>query len=141
LAAELKYDNIKIGSEIPGLIKRPTTRQMVKWAGAAEEYFEIHYDKDFALGQGLPGVLVAAGMLWAYLGEMLTDWVGERGTVKKISCSFRGMHVPNEDVICKGKVTGKNVSGDQPCLECEIWTENIRGEKTTLGTAIIALPV
>ncbi len=140
MVTTLAYNNLNIGAEIPSLVKQPTTKQMVKWAGAVDEYFEIHYDKDFAICQGLPGVLVAAGMLWAYLGEMLTNWIGDSGFVKKISCSFRGMHVPKEAVICKGKIINKYILENEHCIECEIWTENIRGEKTVLGTAIIALP-
>jgi len=41
---------------------------------------------------------------------------------------------------CKGTVTNKYVDGDQRMVECEIWVENGKGEKTTPGTATVVLP-
>jgi acyl dehydratase len=140
MANQLYYGDVQVDSEITTLIKHPTTRQMVKWAGATDEYYEIHYDKDFATSQGLPGVLVAAGMLWAFLSQMLANWAGEQGFVKKLSCNYRGMNFADEDVFCKGKVIKKNIQDNQHCLECEVWVENAQDEKTVIGTAIVVVP-
>lgn len=58
MTAQLYWDDVKVGVEIPRLIKHPTTRQLVKWAGASGDYYEVHYDKDFAQDKGLQGVIV-----------------------------------------------------------------------------------
>lgn len=47
--------NLQVGEELPDLIKRPTTRQLAQYAGAQGDFYEIHYDQDFARGVGLPG--------------------------------------------------------------------------------------
>lgn len=140
MAKQPLYSSIEVGFEITTLVKHPTTRSLVKWAGASGDYFEIHYDKDFAQSMGLPGVVVHGGEISSFLGQMITDWMGEEGTLKKLGCSYRGMFFPGQDVICKGKVTKKYVKDGENYLECEIWAENTKGEKLAPGTAVVTLP-
>ena len=140
MANVLYYEDVEVGAEIPTLVKHPTTRQLVKWAGASGDYYEIHYDKDFAQKQGLSGIIVHGYLTFSFLAQMVTDWIGDQGTLKKINCNYRGMHVPNEDITCKGKVIHKDIKDGEHYIECEIWAENTQGEKTTPGIAIIILP-
>ena len=63
------------GDEIGPFTKRTTTRDLVKYAGASRDFYEIHYDKDFAMRVGLPGVIIHGALKAAYLGKMMTDWL------------------------------------------------------------------
>jgi acyl dehydratase len=112
----------------------------VKWAGASGDYFEVHYDKDFAQTQGLPGVIIHGWLTLSFIGQMLTDWIGDEGELRKLGCTYRGIHRPAEDLICKGKVTKKYVKDNEHYVECEVWAENPKGERTTPGTATVILP-
>lgn len=140
MAEQLFYEDVEIGMEIPPLVKHPTTQQLVKWAGASGDYYELHYDKDFARGQGFPDVLVHGRLKAAFLGQLMTNWIGEQGTLKKLTCNYRGLDFPGKDLIVKGKVTNKYIKDGEHYVECEIWTENEKGEKTTPGTAVAVLP-
>ena len=35
------YDDVQVGDAIPSLVKNPTTRQLVKYAGASGDYYEV----------------------------------------------------------------------------------------------------
>ena len=140
MARELFYEDVEVGTEIPPIVKHPTTQQFVKWAGASADYAAIHYDKDIALASGLPGVIVPGKLKFAFLGQLMIDWIGGKGTLKKITCQYRGMDLPGDTVTCKGKVTNKYVKEGEHYVECDIWTENQRGERTTPGIAIVGLP-
>ena len=140
MATQLFYESVDIGTEITPLVKHPTTRQLVKWAGADGDYNEVHYDKDFAQKQGLSGVIVHGMLGVAFLGQMLTDWIGEEGTLRKLSCTYRGLFFPGQDAICRGSITKKYVHDNEHCAECEIWLENPKGERVIRGTALVALP-
>ncbi len=140
MTKQICYEDVEVGAEIPTLVKHPTTQQLVKWAGASGDYYQIHYDKDFAQGTGLSMVIVHGWLTYSFLAQMITDWIGEQGTLKKIGCNYRGMHYPGEDAICKGRVTNKYVKDNEHYVECEIWAENSKGEKTTPGNATIILP-
>ena len=76
----------------------------------------------------------------AWLGQLLSEWIGEEGSIKSYGCSYRGMDVPDEDLVCTGTVTKKYVEGDEHLVACDIWVENSKGDKTTPGTAVVALP-
>lgn len=140
MAEQLYYEDVALESEIPPLTKRPTTRQLVMWAGASGDYYAIHYDKDFAQSKGLPGVIVHGQLVAAFLGQLITDWIGEKGILKKFSCSYKGMNLPNETLTCRGKVSKKYIENGEHRIECQVWAENDKSEKTVTGKAIIALP-
>ena len=140
MAEQLYYQDIAVGIEITPLVKQPTTRQLVMWAGASGDYYQIHYDKDFAQSQGLPGVIIHGQLVCSFLSQLLTDWMGELGTLRKLTCNYRGMNFPGEALICKGKVNKKYVENREHYVECSIWAENMKGEKTVSGRAIIIMP-
>jgi len=134
------YEDIIEGADIPALVKYPTTMQLVKYAGASGDFYQIHYDKDFAMASGLPGVIVHGWLALAFLGQMLTDWLGDGGTLLKLNGSYRGINKVNEDIICNGKVKKKYVEDGRNLVRVEIWVENPQGDKTVTGFAVVALP-
>jgi len=134
------YEDIEVGTEVPALVKYPTTMQLVKYAGASGDYYQIHYDKDIALANGLPGIIVHGWLALSFLGQMITDWIGETGTLLKLNGSYRGMNLVHEDVICNGKVTKKYIEEDRHLARVEIWAENPQGDKTVTGSATVMLP-
>jgi acyl dehydratase len=125
--------SLKIGDEIPELIKHPTTRQLVQYAGASGDFYEIHYDQEFARSVALPGVILHGLLKAGYLGQLVTDWLGDRGALKTFEVSYRGLDVPGQPYRCRGRVT--RVDGNE--VELEIWGEDPEGNKTTVGTATV----
>ncbi len=140
MSEQLYYEDIVVGSEIIPLIKQPTTRQLVMWAGASGDYYPIHYDKDFAQSKGLPGVIVHGQLIGCFLGQLVTDWAGEQGSLRKITCSYKSVNFPGQTLICKGKVNKKYVEDSEYYVECNLWVENTKGEKTTSGKALVTFP-
>ena len=140
MSKQLYFEDIVVDSEITPLVKQPTTRQLVMWAGASGDYNPIHYDQDFAQSRGLRGVVVQGQLVCAFLGQLVTDWIGEQGILKKLSCSYKSMNYPEETISCKGKVTKKYIEGGEHHIACSIWAENASGEKTVTGNAVAVIP-
>jgi acyl dehydratase len=140
MGKQIYWEDVKEGMEIPTLVKHPSTRQLVRYAGVSGDFYEIHYDKDFAISTGLEGVILHGALKQAFLGQLMTDWIGEHGTLRKLSAQYRGMDKPGDTLLCKGKVTKKYVKGGEHLVDCEVWVENQRGEKFTPGEATAALP-
>jgi len=126
---------VKVGDEIPELVKHPTTRQLVQYAGAQGDFYEIHYDQDFARGVGLPGVILHGLLKAGFLAQLVTDWLGDRGTLKSFEVSYRGIDVPGRPYRCRGRVS--RVEGDD--VELEVWGEDSDGNRTTAGKATVVL--
>ena len=79
MSAQPYLDDVEVGLELPTLVKQPTTRQLVMYAGASGDFYEIHYDKDFAVDQGLPGVILHGALKSAFLAQVVTGWMGSEG--------------------------------------------------------------
>jgi len=133
--------NVSEGTMIPTLTKTPTTRQLVQYAGASGDFYEIHYDQALAREAGLPNVIVHGALKSAFLAQMLTDWIGGEGVLRKLSVQYRGMDVVGEAMTCGGIVTAITDEHGLRIIECDIWTENPEGKRTTVGTAVVELRI
>ena len=151
MVKQLYWEDVEVGSEITPLAKVATTQMLVKWAGASGDFNPLHYEDTFAVSQGVGKPIVHGQLKRAWLVQLVTDWIGEQGTLKKLSCQFRAMDYPRlmkswtephegETWWCKGKVTKKYVEESEHYVDCDIWIENGEGEKTTTGKATVALP-
>jgi acyl dehydratase len=137
---QIYFEDVEVGSEIPSLEKDPTTQQLVKYAGASGDFYQIHYDKDLALKNNLPGVIVHGALKNAFLGQLMTDFAGDLGWLRKLSVQYRGMDQPGARILGKGKITRKYTENGNHVVDCEIWLENAKGERTTPGSATVILP-
>ena len=140
MAEQIYWDDVTEGTELPELVKNPTTQQLVKYAGASGDYYQIHYDKDFAMANDLDGVILHGALKNAFLGQLVTKWMGPEGDLKRLACQYRGMDVPGTPITAKGVVTRKYQEQGANLIDCDIWLENKDGEKTTPGSATVALP-
>jgi acyl dehydratase len=104
------------------------------------EFYEVHYDKDFAQKQGLPGVIVHGMLMTSFLGQLVTDWVGDGGTLKKLRVNYLAIVFPGQDLRCQGTVARKYVENGENLVACEIWVERENGEKAVAGEAVVRLP-
>ena len=52
----LWFEDVVAGDELPELVKHPDTRQLVMYAGAAQDFVPIHYDLNVAQAAGHPTV-------------------------------------------------------------------------------------
>ena len=136
----VKWDEVSEGMELPVLNKNCSTQQLVQWAAGSGDFYQIHYDKDFAVGTGLTNIIVHGALKNAFLGQFVHDWIGNTGRIKTYGCSYRGMDYPNEGITCKGVVKRKYEENGEKLVDLEIWTENPKGQKTTPGSATVRLP-
>ena len=151
MAQQLYWEDTEVGTEVTTLPRIATTQMLVKWAGASGDFNPLHYDEAFATKNMVGKPIVHGALKTSWMITLMTNWVGDNGTLRKLTCQYRAMDRPREmktlyepedgeTWLCKGKVTKKYVKDDQHFVDCEIWVENGSGEKTTLGTAIAILP-
>jgi acyl dehydratase len=140
MAEQIYFDDVTEGQEIPTLTQHCDSQRLVYWAAGSGDYYQIHYDKDFAIKTGLPDRIVHGALKHALLGRMLHEWAGEKGRVRRVACQYRGMDMVDKDVTCKGVVKGKRQENGANLVDLEVWTEDPEGNRTTPGTATVALP-
>ena len=151
MSEQLYWEDIEVGAEIAPLAKIATTQMLVKWAGACGDFNPVHYDSVYAASTGVGQIIVHGALKRQWLVQLMTDWMGEQGTLKKFSCQYGAMDYPRhmktmtepqsgETWHCKGKITKKYAVDNQHFIDCKIWLENSKGEITTSGKATVILP-
>jgi acyl dehydratase len=76
----------------------------VRYAGAAGDFNPIHIDEEFAKAVGLPGRILHGLWSMAQVARAQTEAAGGPGHLKRLSVQFRGMGVPEQEVLVTGTV-------------------------------------
>ncbi len=127
------------GSALPDLRKPPITKlQLVKYAGASGDYNLIHTDDETARSVGLEGVIAHGMLSMAFLGEYLC-WLAGPESVRRLSVRFHEMVKPGDTLTCRGRVKERTTSNAGSRLELEVWAENQRAERVTVGDAEVQI--
>jgi acyl dehydratase len=96
--------DFKQGSSIPELRITPDKYLTVRYAGASGDFNPIHIDEEFAKAVGLPGRILHGLWSMAQVARAETEAAGEPAALKRLSVQFRGMGVPEQEVVVTGTV-------------------------------------
>jgi acyl dehydratase len=136
----LRADAVRVGQELPPLVKGPITKDDLKaYAAASGDPNPIHTDEEFARNAGYPGVFAHGMLSMGYLGQFLVQ-AGGPGSIRKFRTRFAKLTWPGDRLTCRGTVTAVRDEGGTRLVDCDIWTENQDGERKLVGSATLALP-
>jgi acyl dehydratase len=96
--------DLKAGEAIPELRITPDKFLTVRYAGASGDYNPIHIDEEFARAVGLPGRILHGLWTMAQVARAQTEAAGGPEHLKRLSVQFRGMGVPEQEVLVSGTV-------------------------------------
>ena len=122
------FDDVAEGDELPPLVKEISLMQMVMYGAATWDFMRIHYDTEFARARGFEQVFADGQMLGAFLAQLVVDWAGEPGALRRLGARYRTFVFPGDTVTCTGHVARKFVEGDTACVECEVVAKNQHAE-------------
>jgi acyl dehydratase len=93
-----------VGAAIPEVRVTPDKYLTARYAGASGDFNPIHIDEDFARAVGLPGRILHGLWSMAQVARAQTEAAGGPEHLKRLSVQFRGMGVPEHEVIVSGTV-------------------------------------
>ncbi len=134
----LAWENIQEGDNLPELRKKPGVSQLVKYAAGGCDFNPLHHDYNFFQSKAIGSIIVHGRFKYASLGELVSNWLGHQGRIKKVSCQYRGMDFPDKEMVIKGNVTRKWEENGEKFVEVSVWTENDEGKVNTPGSAVVA---
>jgi acyl dehydratase len=138
--ARVYFDDVKVGDELPPLVKGPIAQiQLTRYAGASGDFNPIHQDEAFARAAGMGGVFAHGMLSMGFVAQAVTDWAGA-GRVRKLGVRFAALVRPGDTVTCRGRVVATSQKDGVNLVELDVWAENQRGEKVVTGKATVALP-
>lgn len=131
----MSSEPVAVGLQLPPLVVNPTLRELVKYAGASGDFYEMHYDVPFANELGYPDLAVHGLLKMAWLGRLVEEWLEDRGRLASLETQYRGMDFRDRPCTCGGEVVGRE--GQRVTID--LWTLDDAGNRTTLGSAEVEL--
>ncbi len=138
---EVIFDDVKVGTAIRPLVKKPTTVSLFMFSAAMWLTHRIHFDYNFARSVGLKDIVVHGPLQGSYLVQMITDWLGENGTLRRLSYRHHTPAFPGDVLTCTGVVKDKRAEYGKGCLELDLLIENQNKERLTSGEATVYVPM
>jgi acyl dehydratase len=107
---------MKAGDSIPELRVTPDRFLPHRYAGASGDFNPIHIDREFATQVGLPGNILHGLYGMALVARANAAAVGgDPRSLKRLSVQFRGMGLPEQEIVVSGTVTAAD--GDSATVD------------------------
>ena len=110
--------NVKVGDQVPALVKHCTLTSMIAYAGATWDWHRLHYDHDYLKSKGLSAPVVDGQVFGAYVVQAIQDWLGESAFIAELDFRYAGLVFAEEHVQVRGEITA--ISGSEVSLSLKI---------------------
>ncbi|MHB1044188.1 MAG: FAS1-like dehydratase domain-containing protein [Eubacteriales bacterium] len=112
-------------------------RELHSW----EPVYSVHYNNSVARAVGLPYAYDVGAQRQCWLINLLTNWIGDEGWIKKNHAEYRKFVYLSDIVKFGGKVTNKYIDEEgECCVDIDTHGINQRGEDTIPGHSTVILP-
>lgn len=131
---------VAVGDQLSPFTRETGFANWNRYAAVNDEFVPIHMDDEAGRAAGYPTAFGMGNLQWAYLHNLIRNWMGEDGTLVSISCQFRGPNVKGQTVTARGEVTAVEDARDGRRVSLRVWTEDQDGNALAPGTAEVLLP-
>ena len=128
------------GRQLKYLQRHPADAYIDPETGAKGHTARGHSEEYMAREVGMPGGYDIGLQRISWLGQMMTNWMGDDGFLRRLNCKVLLPNIFGDTTWCHGKVVDKRVDDGQHLVDVEVWTINQLGHVTTKGLATVALP-
>src|ERR1700709_1046677 len=111
--------DFKAGDAVAELRVTPDKYLTNRYAGASGDYNPIHIDDEFAKSVGLPSNILHGLYGMGLVAKTVAQGLGgsDPRSLKKLTVQFRGMGLPEQEIVVTGSV--KEVDGDRVTVALE----------------------
>lgn len=148
------FEDVEVGNEIPIITRGPYTAiKTALFIGALwVDFHPAHYCGAWARKMGCPGIFIHSHHIAPLLIQLVTDWFGPNGTLKKFTVRNVAdayarfvSHIPDDKyegdtLTAKGRIIKKYTKDSENYLECELWADKQDGTTVARGSATVTLP-
>jgi acyl dehydratase len=129
----------KVGDELPPFTRTTGFHNWNRYAAVNDEFVPIHMDDEAGREAGYPTAFGMGNLQWAYLHNLVRDWLGDDGAIVSLKCQFRAPNTKGMTVTARGVVTAVRADGGHRSVDLDIWTEDDEGKKLAPGSATVRL--
>ncbi len=99
-----ELSELNAGDSLPELRVTPDKYLPHRYAGASGDFNPIHIDPEFAKAVGLPGNILHGLYSMAQVARAHTEAAGDPRALRRLSVQFRGMGVPEQEIVVTSTV-------------------------------------
>jgi acyl dehydratase len=138
---QIYFDDVKEGDELPPLEKHYTLQKIAVFASVHGDWCPGHYDHKWAREKFNQPAPFAYGMqITAHCSQVLTDWMGPYGALKKFKSRTLSPVYPDDVLLIRAKVARKFAENGNGYVECEVWAEKQDGKLAATASGKLLLP-
>ena len=137
--------SVTIGTEVPEYVRTTDLANWNRYAAVNDEFVPIHMDDDAGRAAGFPSAFGMGNLLWAYLHNMLRDWIeadfAGNGRIVSVDLSFRKPNLRGQTVAARGTVTAVREEDGATIVDLDVAVVDRDAPATVLapGKATIAV--
>jgi acyl dehydratase len=131
------FTEVEVGDVLPELAIEMTSTLIIAGALASNDYTPVHHDKQAAVAQGLPDVIMNVLTTNGWVSRYVTDWAGPNAEIKKLGVKLGAPNVPGDTMKLTGKVLQKDE--ERSVVDIEVVGKNSWGAHATASVSV-ALP-
>ncbi|MFK0288672.1 MaoC/PaaZ C-terminal domain-containing protein [Streptomyces sp. NPDC090499] len=128
-----------VGDSLPEFTRTTDFAHWNRYAAVNDEFVPIHMDDEAGRAAGHSGAFGMGNLQWAYLHNVLRDWLGESGRIVSLRCRFSAVNTRGMTVTARGTVTAVRVEDGLRMVDLDVWTEDQDGNRIAPGTAVVEL--
>ncbi len=110
MTAKVRFEDVKVGDQIPSLSKVVKREEVKAYADASGDQNPLHQDDNFARSVGFPGIIAHGMFSMAHLNKAITDWLGNPAALKSLKVQFRAVVFMDETLVAKGSIVSLDES-------------------------------
>ena len=139
---QVHFEDVVVGAEISVREYGPLTIvDTVRWAGLQENWQHLHFDRDHVREHnGLKTFIASGAYRQALLMRMLTDWIGPRGWLQKISIRHTYSTFEGDMMRFSAKIAEKSSEGSDSFVICDLEGTNQENRQILTGRCTLVLP-
>jgi acyl dehydratase len=130
-----RYEDVKVGEELPPLDVPTTAALVVGGALASRDFTPVHHDKAAAQAQGLPDIFMNILTTNGFVGRYVSDWAGPDALVRGVKTKLGGPNMPGDTLQIRGTVA----SAENGLVAIQVTGNNSWGNHVS-ATVTVELP-
>ncbi|WP_181779045.1 MaoC family dehydratase [Pseudonocardia pini] len=133
------FRDLVVGTVLPPFERTPTKVQLVMYAGAEDDYMPVHFDHDYAVAAGQPGVINHGWLTYALLLQSVTSWLPpDVARIVRTRSRYLRPTFPGRPVVCAGTVVGLREEHSRRLVDVHVEATDGQGVVTTTADATLA---
>ncbi len=132
----VRIADLQVGELLPERRHTPTNVTLFLYNAAVWNPHRIHYDETYTTQvERHPGIVIDGPLQGDWLAQVVTNWLGDAGTILRFSYSNRKATYLPETLVSGGRIAA--IDRERKQVTLELFVRNAASEVTSPGGATV----